>query len=81
VFQRGRFQGRTHITVKTIKATKWATVSEIEAAWQAWPRNVSDDVHIRSIMAATGLSRNAAFECLMICRGQSQGDVVEVAES
>ena len=68
MFQRGRFQGRTHITVKTIKATKWATVSEIEAAWQACPGDVSDDVHIRAIMAATGLSRNAAFECLMICR-------------
>jgi hypothetical protein len=80
VFQRGRFQGRTHITVKTIKATRWASVSEIEAAWQAWPKNVSDDVHIRSIMAETGLSRNAAFECLMICTGRSEGDCIEVAD-
>jgi hypothetical protein len=79
VFQRCRFQGRTHITVKTIKATKWATVSEIEAALQAWPKNVTDETHIRSIMAETVLSRNAAFECLMICRGQSEGDVIEVA--
>ncbi len=66
--------------MKTIKATKWASVSEIESAWVAWPGNISDETHIRSIMAETGLSRNAAFECLMICRGQSEGDVIEVAE-
>ncbi len=63
-----------------IKPTRWATVSEIEAAFAKWPRDVPDETHIRSIMAETGLSRNAAFECLMICTGRSEGDVIEVAD-
>jgi len=66
--------------VKTIKPTRWASADEIRAAWLAWPGNVSNDVHVRAIMAETGLSERAALECLMICRGQSEGDVIEVAD-
>ena len=61
-----------------ITATKWASISEIEAAWVAWPRGISDETHIITIMAETGLGPNAARECLFISRGQSEGDCIEI---
>lgn len=79
VFQRGRFQGRTHITVKTIKATKWAPVQQIEEAIARWPRSTPDAVWVRQIMAETGLSERMAIDCLHISRG-GEGDCITVDE-
>ncbi|HEY8796558.1 MAG TPA: hypothetical protein VIO85_01700 [Candidatus Dormibacteraeota bacterium] len=64
----------------TTFATKWATDSEIAAAEQAFPRDVRDQLHIIKIMAETGLSRGTATLALAIMRGDSEGDVVEVAD-
>jgi hypothetical protein len=63
-----------------LKATKWATVSEIRAALAAWPRSTPSDVWVRQIMAQTGLSEATCKLALDLARGDSIGDVVEVAD-
>lgn len=62
-----------------LKATKWASVSEIEEALVRWPRSTPDSIWVRQIMAETGLSEQAATDCLHISRG-GEGDCIEVAD-
>lgn len=62
-------------------ATKFATDEEIAAAEQAWPRDVPDEVHIRAIMAETGLSRDTATLTLHLGRGDTEGDLETVSET
>ena len=64
----------------TSAALAWATESEIAAAEQAFPRDVPNHLHIIRIVAETGLSRHTAMLALAIMRGDSEGDVIEVAE-
>ena len=60
--------------------SRWATPEEVAAATQAWPRDVPDAVHVRQIMAETGLSEATARLALAINRGDSDGDAVTVSE-
>lgn len=63
----------------TIKATKWATVQEIQEALIRWPRSTPDAVWVAQIMAETGMGEQAATDCLHIARG-GQGDCLTVDE-
>ena len=64
--------------MKTIRATKWASIQEIAEALARWPRSTADSVWVRQIMAESGLSKVAATDCLHISRG-GEGDCIEVA--
>jgi hypothetical protein len=61
------------------RATRWAT-SEIDAAERAFPRDVPDAIHVATIQRQTGLSAATARLALAICRGDSEGDCIEVAD-
>jgi hypothetical protein len=61
-------------------ATKWASEEEIRAAEQAFPRDVPDPVHVATIQRQTGLSAATTRLALAIMRGDSEGDVIEVAD-
>lgn len=60
--------------------TKWASDAEIALAVARWPRDVPDEVHVRSIMRETGLSEATAQLSLDLARGDSEGDVVELTQ-
>lgn len=61
-----------------LKATRYATAEEIEAAEQAFPRDVSDQENVKKVMAETGLSEATSRLALWIIRGDSDGDCIEV---
>ena len=58
----------------TPRTSRWATEQEIEAAEQAFPRDVPDEKHVIRIMAETGLSQATSRLALWIIRGDSDGD-------
>jgi len=60
--------------------TKWAPAQEIAAAEHAWPRSVSDAIHVASIQKETGLSAATAKLALDLGRGDREGDEIVVDE-
>lgn len=60
--------------------TKWASEALIADAVARWPRSVPDDVHVRQIMQETGMSEVTARLALDLARGDTEGDVIELAE-